>query len=176
MKHEKLSGCTKLTDVTDEDEVSRIEELATLSRHWVEITGRRYNGESVDVKLYRKPPHFKSIHRNLPIDIAMQVNIERSFQRHPLYCDTCRTEIEPDEYVIWSGGKHYCLPCAKEKYSEPANEEGLMCTKCGKDIDPADDIWGFDEDSFSEIDVCMCSRCAYITHRFPAWEQMLKEV
>ena len=175
MKHEELSGCTKLSDITDFDEIARIEELATLNSHSVEITGRRYGGESVDVKLYRKRPRSKMSFRKMPIDLAMQANIERSYYRRPTYCDNCHVELEADDYAIWSGGKHYCIPCGTEMFSEPA-EEGLMCTRCGNDIDPSDDIWGFDQDSQSEIDMCMCSRCAYITHRFPIWEQLLKEI
>ena len=176
MKQEEFSTGTKLSEITDADEVSRIEELATLSPHCVVITGRRYGGESVDATLYRKPERQKAPFRKLPIDLAMQSNLERSFIYRPIQCDECGTGIESNEYAIWSGGKHYCIPCGTKKYSEPAGEEGLMCTRCGADVDPSDDIWGFDTDSHSEIDMCMCSRCAYITHRFPPWEQLLKEI
>ena len=176
MEEKALSGCLKLIDVTDVDETARIEELATVNEHWTEIVGRYNNGESIDVKFYRKPNYrIRMPYRKIPIAVMMQTNIQRSCQYQPIHFDNCGNEIELDEMAIWSGGKHYCMECGRCKYSEPADEEGLMCTRCGEDIEPFDDIWGFDSDSGSEIDICMCSRCAYLTHRYPPWEQLWKE-
>lgn len=177
MKHEKLSECTKLTDVTDKDDVARIEELSIFDKRkrQIWITGRSEDGESINVKLFPVKPGTRAARRGGSLEISVIGALELSEQIEPLTCEYCGEHIEPNEPAIWSGGKHYCMRCGAKKYSEPAGEEGLMCTRCGCDIDPDDDIWGFDDDSFSEIDICMCSRCAYITHRYALWEQKLRE-
>ena len=176
MTHETDIGIgTQIHDVSDIEETDRAEELAVADCDWHKVANRSKYDDYLDVIVFRMEKGKRLKYRQTPLADMTIRNMERQRGYIPLTCDECGIEIEPDERAVWSGGKHYCMSCGRELYSEPVEDEGLMCTRCGDPIDISDDIWGFDEDSSYQDDICMCSRCAYITHRFPAWEQWLKE-
>lgn len=173
-KSEDIGIGTKLIGVSDEEEISRTEELSAIDRNWTKVVNR--SGEaSVDAMVFRDIKGQSLRFRNLRLEIIVTGRMEQSRYFEPTICDECGKEIESWDYAIWSGDKKYCMECGRSKYSEPVIEgDLLMCTRCGEDISEDDDIWGFPE-SDSLIDQCMCSRCAYITHRLPVWERYLKD-
>ena len=173
--YEDIKIGTHIHGITDSEEISRAEELSVIDRNWTKITQSSESGDVVDAMVFRVLERQKLRFRQVPLSRMAMGRMVQSKGFESLFCDECGSYIDISDYAIWSGGKHYCMSCARNKYSEYVDYEGLMCTRCGEDILPGDDIWGFDTDSHSEIDMCMCSRCAYITHRFPPWEQLLKE-
>ena len=165
----------KISGISDEEEISRSEELSVVDQEWTKVASRSPWGDSVDIIHFRHLKGRKFRFRETPLHTMTICRMEQGRNYEPAVCDQCGIEFDPWEEAIWTGGKHYCMECGRKLYSEPVIEgDLLMCTRCGEDISEDDDIWGFPE-SDSLIDQCMCSRCAYITHRFPVWEQFLKE-
>ena len=166
---------TRIKGLTDEEQISRVEELSAIDPEWTKITRRSEYGGEVDVYKFRmqKGKHLRL--RKLPLSELIMIRMEAEDNYEYAYCDECGTFVEPDEPLVWSGSHHYCMSCGKEKYSEPVLPgDDLICTRCGMDIDPDDDIWGFPE-AGTRVEECMCSKCAHVTHIYPVWEHVWKQ-
>lgn len=167
---------TIIKGVEDDEEVNRTEELSAVDDEWTKVIKRSESGR-VDFIRFRPEKGRRLKYRSTPLAEMTMRNMERDgmIGFKPTYCMECGIEIEAGEYTWFDGNAHYCNNCGYELYAEqPEAQDELVCTRCGEDIDNADDIYGFEKMDTSE-EACMCSRCSAIKHRFPLWENFLKE-
>ena len=109
---------TYLHNISDEEEVSRTEELSAVNNNFIRVKARSENGEVIDAVVFRVLGRQKLRFRDTPIANMMIGRMIQSRWYQQAYCNECGIPIHPIDTAIFSGGKTYCMKCGSEKYSE----------------------------------------------------------